>query len=136
MTIDCHRQIVKVDALMVSAFQSVRIGEVAHLLQYHSATTFLRHALIPILRTHLFHREVAALILKVHTVEGEHFSKQLGLHLLVEVLKGIPVEEVPFFACMGMQIDIKEQPALILQYLFSAERYSARDFTANTADCL
>ena len=52
--------------------------------------------------------KLTADVLKVDRIQGYQFCIQLRLHLLGELLVGVPIEESAFLAPMGMQIAIKK----------------------------
>lgn len=53
--------------------------------------------------------KIAIFVLKVNTVEGKKFGEELSLHLLIEVLQSVPIEEIAFLTCVCVEINIKEQ---------------------------
>ena len=94
---------------MIPTFQRIGICKLAEFLEDHPTATLLGHLLVPIFRRHVLQGEVAVFILKVHAVQRKEFSEKLGLHLLCKIVKGIPIEKVPFLSSMSMQVGIKEQ---------------------------
>ena len=52
--------------------------------------------------------EVAAIILKIHGVNGHNLAIQLGLDFEGEVIEVVPVDEVPLLATVCMEVAIVE----------------------------
>ena len=97
---------------MEPTFQSIGVDNPELFIKANPATAFFGHILLLVLGLHVFFAEVALLVIEVKAVLRKHLCEKLGLDLLHELIDGVAVEEGAFFAGMGMQIAVEEQPIL------------------------
>ena len=91
----------------IAALDGERVNHFKLFVEIYSRATFLIEVVIFIFVNHCFLWVNAVQVLEVRAVIFDHFTKDLGLDLFNELIKGITIDEEPFPWWMG--VEIKEE---------------------------
>ena len=73
----------------------------------HPAAALFGHILVSVLGLHVLLRKVAVIILEPFVVHRNELTENLALHLLHKIIDRVPVDKMPLFSVVSVQVKIK-----------------------------
>ena len=97
---------------MVAALYGPTIRIFCGVVDGNATTSLFGDMIGLVLHVHVLLHEIAALILKVLTIQSQQFCEEAGLHLFVQLVDGVTVNEVALPRGLGVKVQKGEISAL------------------------